>query len=208
MAKIGLLAVVVLELLTEAPRHPYDIANTMHRRHMDEHVKLSMGSLYHVVEQLVRLGWIRSTGTVRAGRRPERTIYEVTVQGMQQLRDRTRQLIAEPISEHGAFEIGVAFMHRLPKEEAAALLRHRADALREQVECGNRPLDGHPAGGRSGPSVVAEELVRETRRFQVDWALRIAGQIDSGALAWDHPATHTDAVRDPDASRHALEVRQ
>ena len=78
MAKIGPLAVAVLGLLAEQPRHPYDVAYTMQHRHMHEHIKLSLGTLYHVVEQLQRLGWIRPTETAREGRRPERTTYALT----------------------------------------------------------------------------------------------------------------------------------
>jgi DNA-binding PadR family transcriptional regulator len=206
MAKIGPLAVAVLGLLAEAPRHPYDIVCTMRKRHMHDHIKLTAGTLYHVVEQLGRLGWIRPTETAREGRRPERTTYEVTQEGVRQLGDRTRQLIAEPIREYSTFEAGLAFMHEIPREEAVALLRRRADALREQVELGDCALDRHRAGGLSRLGLVAAELAHDTRRFQMEWALRIAGEIESGALAWDCPATCTEAGRDAEPSRLAQEV--
>src|SRR5205085_7726108 len=109
--RIGPLAVAVLGLLAEKPRHPYDIAYTMHERHMHEHIKLSMGSLYHVVDQLVRAGWIRPTETAREGRRPERTTYELTPEGGSTLRDRVRELVAEPAREYSGFEAGLAFLH-------------------------------------------------------------------------------------------------
>jgi DNA-binding PadR family transcriptional regulator len=206
MANIRPLAVAVMGLLAEAPRHPYDIACTMRKRHMHEHIKLTAGTLYHVVEQLGRLGWIRPTETAREGRWPERTTYEVTQEGGRQLRDRTGQLIAEPIREYSAFEAGLAFMHQLPREEAVALLRRRADALREQVELGDRVLDRYRAGSLSRLALVEAELVQDTRRFQREWALRIAGEIESGALAWDCRATCTDAGRDAEPSRLAQEV--
>jgi len=184
MANIGPLAVAVLGLLAEQPRHPYDIAYTMQHRHMHEHIKLSLGTLYHVVEQLLRLGWIRPTETAREGRRPERTIYELTPEGHRHLLDRIRQLVAEPTREYSSFEAGLAFLHQLPREEAVALLRRRAAALREQVELWDYTLERLRGGGLGRLALVEAELVQDTRRFQRDWAVRIADEIENGTLEW------------------------
>lgn len=184
MTGIGPLAVAVLGLLAERPRHPYDIAFTMQERHMHEHIKLSLGTLYHVVEQLQRLGWIRPTETAREGRRPERTIYEVTPDGHRHLLDRVRQLVAEPTREYSAFEAGLAFLHQLPLEEAVTLLRRRAGALRDQIELWDYALDRLRGGGLGRLALIEAEMVQDTRRFQRDWALRVSDEIESGTLEW------------------------
>ncbi|TMC04851.1 MAG: PadR family transcriptional regulator [Chloroflexi bacterium] len=193
MAKIGPLAVAVLGLLAEQPRHPYDIACTMQQRHMHEHIKLSLGTLYHIVEQLQRLGWIRPTETAREGRRPERTIYELTPEGHRHLLDRVRQLVAEPTREYSAFEAGLTFMHQLPRDEAVALLRRRADALREQVDLWAYALERLRDRGLGRLALIEAEMVQDTRRFQRDWALRVADEIESGTLEW---AVHCPARSD------------
>ena len=151
---------------------------------MDEHIKLSLGTLYHVVEQLHRLGWIRPTETAREGRRPERTTYAVTPEGRERLQARLRELIAEPARDHTAFEAGLAFMHQLPREEAAELLRRRAAALLEQSELMDCTLRRLRAGGLARLALIEAELVQDMRRFQRDWALRIAAEIESGDLEW------------------------
>ena len=195
MTNIGPLAVAVLGLLLERPRHPYDIAYTMQSRHMHEHIKLSMGTLYHVVEQLQRLGWISPTETAREGRRPERTIYEVTPEGHRHLLDRVRQLVAEPTREYSAFEAGLAFLHQLPRDEAVSLLRRRAAALREQIELWDYALERLRAGGLGRLALIEAELVQDTRQFQRDWALRVADDIETGALEWAvHCAPAADAT--------------
>jgi DNA-binding PadR family transcriptional regulator len=195
MLKIGPLAVAVLGLLVEQHRHPYDIAYTMQQRHMHEHIKLSMGTLYHVVEQLQRLGWIRPTETAREGRRPERTTYEVTPEGHRQLLDRVRQLVAEPAREYSTFEAGLTFLHQLPRDEAVALLRRRADALREQIELWDYALERLRAGGLGRLALIEAELVQDTRRFQRDWATRVADEIENGTLEWAvHCAPLTDTT--------------
>ena len=184
MAKIGPPAVAVLGLLAERPRHPYDIAYTIKQRQMHEHIKLSMGTLYHVVEQLQRLGWISPTETAREGRRPERTTYEITADGRRHLLDRVRQLVAEPARDYSAFEAGLAFLHQLNREEAVALLRRRAVALKEQIELWDYVLERHRAGGLGRLALIEAELVQDTSRFQRDWALRIADEIENGTLEW------------------------
>jgi len=182
VTKIGPMALAVLGLLEEHPRHPYDIACTMHQRNMDEHIRLSMGTMYHVVDQLQRLGWIRPTEIAREGRRPERTIYAATPEGREHFLQRLRELIAEPNREYSSFEAGLSFLHRLTREEAAALLRKRAAALRAQVELWDSILDQHTHLKRL--ALIEAEMVQDLRRFQADWATRIAGEIESGTLEW------------------------
>jgi DNA-binding PadR family transcriptional regulator len=184
MVKISPLAVAVLGLLAEEARHPYDIAFTMQTRRMDEHIKLSMGTLYHVVDQLQRLGWIRPTETAREGRRPERTIYAVTPEGLRQLQDRVRQLIAQPTREYSSFEAGLTFMHQLPAEEAAALLRRRAAALSEQIDLWDYALEQLRSRGLGRLALIEVEMVQAARGFQRDWSLRIADEIENRTLEW------------------------
>lgn len=180
----------VLGLLEERPRHPYDIAFTMQHRQMDQHIKLSLGTLYHVVEQLQRLGWVRPTETAREGRRPERTIYTVTPEGRDRFLQRLRELIAEPGREYSSFETGLSFLHRLPREEAVALLRKRAAALRAQMDYWEYTEEQLLNKGLMRLALVECEMVQDLRRFQAEWATRIADEIESGVLAWE---THCDA---------------
>src|SRR5207302_3758862 len=75
------LALAVMALLHERPMHPYEIACTMRRRHLEESIKLNYGALYHMVDTLQHAGLIASVETERAGRRPERTVYALTAAG-------------------------------------------------------------------------------------------------------------------------------
>lgn len=181
--RIGPLSVAVLGLLEERPRHPYDIAYTMQVRHMDRHIKLSLGTLYHVVDQLHRQGWVCPTETAREGRRPERTVYEITPEGRHHFRQRLRELIAEPVSEYSSFEAGLSFLHQLPRDDAVQLLRQRAAALREQVELWGYGME-QLRQRLTRLALLEVEMVQDARRCQAEWALRIADEIESGALEW------------------------
>ncbi|MFD9737722.1 PadR family transcriptional regulator [Umezawaea sp. NPDC059074] len=127
------LGLAVLGLLREGDSHPYEMASTLRERHQESSVKLNYGSLYTVVEALLKHGLVRAVGTVRDGNRPARTVYGLTDAGRAELHDWLRELIAEPAKEYPRFEAGVALIGLLPPEEAIELCERRAVALDGQL---------------------------------------------------------------------------
>jgi DNA-binding PadR family transcriptional regulator len=123
------LALAVLSCLAERPMHPYEMASTMRERHKDDAIKLNYGSLYSVIEALCRHQLIVAKETVKDGKRPERTIYELTEGGQYELYDWLSELLAQPMKEFTRFEAGLSLMAVLPPQKAVALLQHRVEML-------------------------------------------------------------------------------
>jgi DNA-binding PadR family transcriptional regulator len=123
------LALAVLALLFERPMHPYEMAATLKQRHKGESVKIRYGSLYTVIELLVKRDYIAAKETAREGKRPERTVYALTPSGYDELRAWMQDLLRDPIREYPQFTAGLSLLPVLPPEEAVALLRHRAFRL-------------------------------------------------------------------------------
>lgn len=123
------LALAVLVCLMEAPMHPYQVSQTLRSRAKEESVKLNFGSLYAVVDSLERRGFIRPRETLREGRRPERTVYEVTDAGATEALDWLAELLSVPAKEYPQFMAGLSFMPALPPEDALAALDYRAKGL-------------------------------------------------------------------------------
>src|ERR1700756_4025683 len=90
------LALAVLSCLSERPMHPYEISTTLRSRGKELSIKLNYGSLYSVVESLEKHGLIRARETTREGRRPERTVYEITDAGEIECEDWLAELISVP----------------------------------------------------------------------------------------------------------------
>jgi DNA-binding PadR family transcriptional regulator len=128
-ARSNPLALAVLVTLAERPMHPYEVAQTLRQRAKQESVRLNYGSLYAVVEALEKRGLIRAKETVKDGKRPERTIYELTDDGEREMVDWMTELIGVPIKEYPAFMAGLSFLPALGPDDALAALRIRADAL-------------------------------------------------------------------------------
>jgi DNA-binding PadR family transcriptional regulator len=130
------LALAVLTHLFEKPRHPYELATTLRERKKEKSIRLNYGSLYTVVEALERDGYIRTIETTREGRRPEKTVYEITQAGEVFMMYWLRELVGTPIKEFPQFEAALSLLPVLPPEEAIPLLEGRITHLKKTLDSG------------------------------------------------------------------------
>jgi DNA-binding PadR family transcriptional regulator len=126
------LALAVLVLLFEKAMHPYEMAATLKQRGKEQSIKLRYGSLYTVIGQLEREGFIEAAGTERDGGRPERTTYRLTDAGEAEMSSWLRGLLAEPVKEYPQFEAALSLLPALPPKDAQLLLAERLGRLEEQ----------------------------------------------------------------------------
>ena len=152
------LALAVLALLFERPMHPYEMGVLLRQRHKEESIKFRYGSLYTVIEYLLQREFIVARETARDGRRPERTVYELTAAGREELRSWMADLIAEPVKEYQQFEAALCLMPVLPPDEVLALLRRRLEHFEghgpAQVVVVREEDRSHPAGAEFVPDDV------------------------------------------------------
>jgi DNA-binding PadR family transcriptional regulator len=127
------LALAVLSCLLERPMHPYEISTTLRQRGKEDSIKLNYGSLYSVVESLQKHALITPRETSREGRRPERTVYEITESGTAEFEDWLAELLSTPVREFTSLEAGLSLMPGLPPDGVARLLAKRAERLRVEL---------------------------------------------------------------------------
>ena len=176
------LALAVLSCLVERPMHPYEIGATLRERAKHESIRLNYGSLYGVVESLVRAGLVEPAQTEREGRRPERTIYRVTAPGRVEHADWLADLLATPAKEFTQFEAGLSLMGGLAPQDVVRLLEMRALALQREVNA--LEADGAIAREQGLPRlfVVEHEYRHALRRAELEFTRRLAGEIADGSL--------------------------
>jgi len=126
------LALAVLVLLYERPMHPYEMATTLRERGKEQSIKLNYGSLYTVIEQLLREQWIGVKEILKEGRRPEKTIYELKPAGETELIDWMRELVSSPVKEYPQFEAALSLLPALPPDEVVALLEIRLGLIEKR----------------------------------------------------------------------------
>lgn len=129
----NLLALAVLATVVQRPMHRYEIASLIRAHGKDQQLDVKWGSLYTVVENLAKHGFLEVVGTSRQGARPERTVYRITEAGQRELEDWTRELIGTPAPEHTRFAAGLSVQMALPPEEVIELLGNRLAALEEGI---------------------------------------------------------------------------
>ncbi|MEU6014126.1 PadR family transcriptional regulator [Streptomyces sp. NPDC047515] len=123
------LALTVMVLLAERSMHPYEIAQTLRRRGKEHSVKINFGSLYTVVQNLEKHGYVEVAGVQRQGNRPERTLYGITEAGRAEMLDWLSDLLAVPAAEYPVFETALSLLPVLPPKDVAELMETRQAAL-------------------------------------------------------------------------------
>lgn len=153
----NLLALAVLSYLTRGPMHPYELSRTLRGNDDGRSIKFNHGSLYMVVGQLARAGFVVEQETTRDGQRPERTVYALTDAGRAELGDWLRELVGEPRREYPHFVAALSLIATLPPGEVLDLLRRRLDRLGEQDAEIRDVVDRTQAAGVHPLFLVAEE---------------------------------------------------
>ena len=176
----NLLALAVLGTVVERPMHPYEIASLIRARGKDDDMDVKWGSLYTVVRNLAKHGFIEVVESQRDGARPERTIYRITEAGYAELRDWTHELVATASPEHPRFRAGLSVLAVLGPDEAASALRTRVTQLERAVAVHRAGLDAHDDVPRLFLVEVEYELAM--REAELAWVRGLLAELTDGTF--------------------------
>jgi DNA-binding PadR family transcriptional regulator len=164
--------------------HPYELQRRIREWHKDEFLDLKRGSLYHAIERLVRQGAIEPVETTRQGKRPERTVYRLTVAGERQMLDWLQEMLARPVREPTQFFAALSFLSHLSPETVRTQLQQRAALLDAEIAGLDTVLQTMVP--RIGRLVLIEvEYARAMRRAERAWVESIQNELQTGTLRWD-----------------------
>ena len=183
--KVGnLLALAVMSYLSQRPMHPYELGRTL-REHGDARsIKFNHGSLYMVVGQLAKAGYIAELETSREGQRPERTVYMLTDAGRAEFSDWMRELVAEPQQEYPHFVAALSLIAALPPGEVVDLLRHRLDRLHQARAEIRSLIDSTLANGVPELFLVEEEYRLALLAAESAFVGEFIGKITGPQTGW------------------------
>jgi DNA-binding PadR family transcriptional regulator len=180
-----LTAITALGLLSERPRHPYEMQRLIRDRGKSFVTGLPR-SLYHAIDRLTEAGLVEAGETTREGRRPERTVFAITDLGRETLEAWLADLLATPDAHEPSanYYAGLSLIAYLDPADAAAALRRRVAALDLEV-AGTR-------GRMEGMAALLPRLfmLEEEQRMSAAEAERgftqgLVDELESGALTWD-----------------------
>lgn len=212
------LALAVMATLGERPMHPYEIAQVLRQRGKEQSIKINYGSLYTVVQNLEKHGFVEVTGVQRQGNRPERTLYGLTDAYREEMHDWLSDLVAVPVHEYPSFEAALSLLLVLPADEVVGLLTERVAKLEVQAAAVHGVL---ARLRRDLPRVFLLETEYQVHMIEAEaaWIRGFLGDLDKGAVSgaaewrqWqatgEMPDTWTgidELTRDGAAARHFRE---
>jgi DNA-binding PadR family transcriptional regulator len=162
------------------PVHGYDVRRELVSWHVDEWASLQAGSIYNALKSLTKEGMIAVVGTDHVGGRPERTSYELTLRGEQELSDLVRACwwsVRMPIDPLVAAVSLIQFMDR---KEAISALEARTAQIRgnlKQAEYAIQSIDGIET-----PPHVREmfRLINARVGAELGWSKAFAARLAAG----------------------------
>jgi DNA-binding PadR family transcriptional regulator len=168
------------------PRHGHRIRRAAEQANVASWGGVTVGALYREMRALDEEGLIAAVRTETEGRRPARTIYEITAEGRRELAILREQAIAEPKQAPDAVAVALAFGGVGERGVALPLLRARRDVLQREV---------------AGIAAERARLVAEGVLGAVDVAVFRRGELLRAAeVAW---IDETIAALEGDAKRRS-----
>jgi DNA-binding PadR family transcriptional regulator len=124
----------LLNLLSENPKHAYEIEQDIKERDMRFWTEISMSSVYKLLNKLEAQKLLKST--VRLSKKQvAQKIYTLTARGKKAFRDKLLLLLSTGEAAKHPLDIGLASLWLLGNDEAIALLTKYSEHLERMLVC-------------------------------------------------------------------------
>ena len=190
------LAVAVLSMLVPGPLHPYGIQRLIKHWGKDQVVNVEQrANLYKTIKRLHDAGLIAVRQTERDQQYPERTVYELTDDGRQQVPAWLTGMLVTVRNEFPQFPAALSFAMLLAPGEVLAGLEQRAAVLRADLARIERALRDLPVG-LPRVTLLDDEYRRVVTAAELAWIDGVVEDLRTGALTWDREQLAAFAAQD------------
>lgn len=124
---------VILGLLRERPLYGYEIKQ-MIEEHMGDWTSIAFGSIYFALDKLDDEKFIEKVEVEQEGKRPSRSIYQLTPAGRDEFLRLLREEWRQVERQYFSIDICLFFLEMLPIEEVKNYLKVRQSALHNALE--------------------------------------------------------------------------
>jgi DNA-binding PadR family transcriptional regulator len=146
---------MVLGILARGPRHGHQIRRDAEITGVGEWGGVSVGALYRELHRMEEEGLVEPLRSEQVGKRPARTIYQITDEGFRELHILWEQAIGELHPSPDPLGVALLFAGAGEPEDVARLLRARRQKVAiilEQLTADRKQLE---ARGHLSPSNLA-----------------------------------------------------
>jgi DNA-binding PadR family transcriptional regulator len=175
------LAMAVLLLLDVEPMHPYGLRQRIKEWDKDRVVNVSQrNAIYQTIDRLERSGLIRLRETTRQDKRPDRTIYEATAEGVATARRWLTEMLSTPVPEYPDFPAALAFLPSLPEDTVLSALETRVHELAANVAKLDAEVEAGVAmvpGGVDRIYLIEAEYQRTMWQAELTWVRDLVDEL-------------------------------
>ncbi|TVX98789.1 PadR family transcriptional regulator [Cohnella terricola] len=174
---------IILGLLTECNRHPYEIRQAVKARNWHMTFRIKDGSLYYAVDQMREEGLIEVAETihVQGDNRPDKLVYRITEKGRSALLDLIYgELGQEFYPQHPMFA-SLPFVRYADNRLMEPIIAKRLEACEERIKHVSRVLEIKGEWLPRGAVRMIQGMLRfsETER---DWLRELLEDARTGML--------------------------
>jgi DNA-binding PadR family transcriptional regulator len=164
------------------PIHGYDVRRELESWQAERWANIAYGSIYFALNKMAEEGLVEVVDTHQAAKGPARTTYTLTVLGEAEFQRLLREYWWEPKTVIDPFQVALAFITELPRDELLAALRHRAAEAR--AKAGDLESAIRSKIGSDTPRHVTENMRLAAYHVETDarWTEEAIGKVERGEL--------------------------
>jgi DNA-binding PadR family transcriptional regulator len=173
---------VLLGLLRQhqRPLYGYEIKQII-EEHMRDWTSIAFGSIYFALDKLAEEGFVENVGIEQPGKRPSRSVYQITPAGQDEFLRLLRQGWQTFERQYFETDIYLFFMAALPLDEVIGYLQQRQNFLHGVLE----HLNTHRAEELENPEVprLAAAIFGHTvlhTQAELNWVTDLLHKLKNG----------------------------
>jgi DNA-binding PadR family transcriptional regulator len=166
--KLTLPDLVVLSVLSEKPRHGYQLVAELEAREVKDWAAISRPQVYYSLNKLLRTKLIQKYADHGPSMGPDRTIFKVTPRGEDELAKSLSETVWAKQRVCPPFLAWMALSAHLPKDAVSRMFQERRAYLKVQLRRETLTLASFE--GETGPMVIAGKLMVDltVRTFELE----------------------------------------
>ena len=171
---------VILGLLRERPLYGYEIKQII-EEHMSDWTSIAFGSIYFALEKLADEKFVSKVQIEQAGRRPSRSVFEITQTGREEFSRLLREAWQQVERQYFSIDVCLFYLNSLPLKEVKNYLKMRQAGLQATLE----HIYTHREEQLSLPEVprLAAAIFDHTlahTQAELDWISNLLNKLESG----------------------------
>lgn len=184
-----MIKLLVLGLLLEKDRHPYDIRQTIASRNWHMTFKVKDGSLYYAVDQMRERGLIEAAEIipVPGDNRPDKTIYRITEEGKQAFLDLLHKQMGQTAFPQHPIFAAMPFMMRGDRELTRNNLAKQYEACKMRMEM-LKEVAARKEGALPRGAVLLIRGILKFSEAEKEWLEEVMLEAETGQLFEPKPS--------------------